>query len=81
MGTNFGENHPLAAGLMKGGLTGLGQGLQQQQNPNSQFNFQPLQQGFQNFRAQRKKNPLSTNGNNAFPQGPNMSSLYGDDGQ
>lgn len=77
MGTNFGENHPQLTQAMKGGLTGLGQGLQQQNNPNPQYNFQPLQQGFQNFR-QKKKNPLSTNGNLTFPSGP--SSLYGDVG-
>lgn len=77
MGTNFGQT---MQGLAKGGLTGLGQGLSQQQNPNAQFNFQPLQQGFQNFRAQQpKKKPLQTgiNGNsNPFPSGPDTG-LYG----
>lgn len=77
MGTNFAENHPIASGMMKGGLTGLGQGLQQQNNPNPQFNFQPLQQGFQN--ARKKKPPLQTgiNGNQSpFPTGPDTG-LYG----
>ena len=77
MGANFGENHPLAAGLMKGGLTGLGQGLQQQQNPNPQFNFQPLQQGFKDFRAKKKPQQAGINGNsNPFPSGPDTG-LYG----
>lgn len=49
MGANPGQT---GMGLLKGGLTGLGQGLQQQNNPNPQFNFSQLQQGFQNYRKQ-----------------------------
>lgn len=33
--------------LLKGGLTGLSQGLQNYQNPNQGFDFSKLQQGFQ----------------------------------
>lgn len=33
--------------LLKGGLTGLSQGLQNQQNPNQGFDFSKLQAGFQ----------------------------------
>lgn len=47
MGANAGQT---SLGLLKGGLTGVGQGLQQQGNPNPQFNFNQLQQGFQNAR-------------------------------
>jgi hypothetical protein len=77
MGANAGQT---MMGLAKGGLTGLGQGLQAQQNPMAQPNFGQLQQGFNNFRAQQKKKPpLQTgiNGNqNPFPSGPDTS-LYG----
>lgn len=76
MGTNFGQT---MQGLAKGGLTGLGQGLQQQQNPNAQFNFQPLQQGFQGFRAKKKQLQAGINGNqHPFPSGPDSGSgIYG----
>lgn len=33
--------------LLKGGMTGLSQGLQNYQNPNQGFDFSKLQQGFQ----------------------------------
>lgn len=77
MGANFGQT---MQGMAKGGLTGIGQGLQQQQNPNAQLNFQPLQQGFAQARlAKPKKPPMQTgiNGNsNPFPSGPDTG-LYG----
>lgn len=58
---------------LAGSLSGLGQGLQQQNNPNPQFNFSQ-------FRTPKPtKQPLQTgvNGNsNPFTQGPNPN-LYG----
>ena len=55
MGTTPGQTGLM---LLKGGLSGLGQGLQQQQNPNQQFDFSKLQQGFQQVR----KKPALNNG-------------------
>lgn len=54
MGQNFADNHPQITKAMQGGLSGLGQGLQQYGNPNPVFNFKAPQQ------PQRpKKTPLN----------------------
>lgn len=59
----------LGLGLLKGGLTGLSQGLQNYQKPGTGFDFSKLQQGFQ---AQRKPlgQGVTPNASNSFSANP-----------
>ena len=63
--------------FVKGGMTGLSQGLQQQQNPNKPFDFSNFQSQLQAYR--KAKVPVGPNvqdNGGAIAQGP-QTNLYG----
>lgn len=70
MGQSTGGAGQLGLGLLKGGLTGLSQGLGNYQNPNQGFDFSKLQQGFQ-ARRQALGNKVTPNAaQNPFSANP-----------
>ena len=74
MGANIGQT---ALPLLKGSMTGLSQGLQQQQNPNMPFDFSNFQRQLQAYR--KPKPPVQANpqdNGSTFARGP-KTNLYG----
>jgi len=80
MGATFGAAHPVLANLAKGGLGGLGQGLQQYGSQNPQFDFTKIQKGMLPTKP-AMGNAITPNAKrvqdmNPFSQNPNWGGDY-----